>query len=649
MAQSNILVRLSGRKRDCHMATSDGNTKGAAPYISWRRRSLTSLRRRLSPGLRPVFPSSKAPRRDLDATSGPPMVTGKKSNNREVLNNNDNYSDTTELPTPYTKPVELIRQEEYPHMNQGTYLDHSGATIPALSTLHRTTALLTTNLYGNPHSANAPAARSGAALDAVRRAALAFFGADPAHFDLVFVANATAGIKLVGDAFRDLGGLVVGGAGGGAGGGKGGGGGGGGFWYGYHAEAHTSLVGVRELTGGGGHYCFGGGDAEVERWLDAESDFGTGSGAEMGRASSLGLVAWPGQSNLTGRRLPVARWARRVRGLARRGRGDTYSLLDAAALAMTSGLGEVFADPEAAPDFVCVSFYKIFGFPDLGGLVVRKESGHILALRKYFGGGTVSIVSTVGGAWHLPKGLEAGAAATAGEEHGGALHEGLEDGTLPFHSILALGEAINVHAELYGSMENISTHTTALMRRMYVGMRGLRYGNGQPLCKIYGGELVGEAFGDARLQGATVAFNLFRPDGGYESYATVERLANDRGVYVRSGGICCPGGLFTALQYEPWQLHRARSAGHHCGPDGIGLINELPTGVVRASLGAMSTLHDVDRFLSFLHETFVARADSAYASSDGNDSVMSDQLKHRSTVSAERCEKDSEGAACSSL
>jgi len=30
-------------------------------------------------------------------------------------------------------------------------------------------------------------------------------------------------------------------------------------------------------------------------------------------------------------------------------------------------------------------------------------------------------------------------------------------------------------------------------------------------------------------------------------------------------GICCPGGMFTALQYEPWQLRRARSAGHHCG------------------------------------------------------------------------------------
>lgn len=176
--------------------------------------------------------------------------------------------------------------------------------------------------------------------------------------------------------------------------------GGGGFWYGYHGEAHTSLVGVRELAKGGGG-CFGG-DGEVEAWLDGTGTVECGGeGWEKGRASRLGLFAYPGQSNLTGRRLPLD-WAGRLRAAQRRGRlRDTYCLLDAAALAMTTSMAPVFADPEAAPDFVCVSFYKIFGFPDLGGLVVRKDSGHILALRKYFGGGTVSMVSAVGGAWYV--------------------------------------------------------------------------------------------------------------------------------------------------------------------------------------------------------------------------------------------------------
>ncbi len=75
---------------------------------------------------------------------------------------------------------------------------------------------------------------------------LRFFNADPNEFDVVFVANATAAIKLVAEAFRDH----VGG-----------------FRYWYHAEAHTSLVGVRELATRGS-VCFGG-DELVEGWLDS--------------------------------------------------------------------------------------------------------------------------------------------------------------------------------------------------------------------------------------------------------------------------------------------------------------------------------------------------------------------------------------------
>jgi hypothetical protein len=61
----------------------------------------------------------------------------------------------------------------------------------------------------------------------------------------------------------------------------------------------------------------------------------------------------------------------------------------------------------------------------------------------------------------------------------------------------------------------------------------------------------------------------------------------------------------------------------------------------------MSTVHDVDRFLSFLHDTFVARVDSAYASSEGNDSVMSDQHEPRGTASAEQHEFVPERSSCS--
>jgi molybdenum cofactor sulfurtransferase len=84
---------------------------------------------------------------------------------------------------------------------------------------------MTSNLFGNPHSASASSQLSTSRIEDIRLRALRFFNADPAEFDLVFVANATAGIKLIADALRAAPD---------------------GFDYAYHQASHTSLVGVRE-------------------------------------------------------------------------------------------------------------------------------------------------------------------------------------------------------------------------------------------------------------------------------------------------------------------------------------------------------------------------------------------------------------------
>lgn len=118
----------------------------------------------------------------------------------------------------------------------------------------------------------------------MRRKALEFFKADPREFDLVFVANATAAIKLVGECFYDcaLSQKTV-------------------FWYGYHNDAHTSLVGVRGYSDVS--RCFKN-DEDVDAWI--EHGGMNENGHEDGYGSArLGLFAYPGQSNMNGRRLPV--------------------------------------------------------------------------------------------------------------------------------------------------------------------------------------------------------------------------------------------------------------------------------------------------------------------------------------------------------
>ncbi|PMD32101.1 PLP-dependent transferase [Hyaloscypha variabilis F] len=489
----------------------------------------------------------------------------------------------------YNTDVEEFQDIEYPMLQGSTYLDHGGATIYAKSLVDTFAADLVSNLYGNPHSANAPAKLSGQLVDETREKTLRFLGADPEHFDLVFVANATAAIKLVMESFKDLSTtnkLVEGDEGG--------------FRYFYHIDCHNSVIGVRETTDDD-HYCFRD-DAEVEQWLDGKTSQNEGS--------KLGLFAYPGQSNMTGRRLPLS-WPGMLRRSSHISHQDTYSLLDAAALATSYPLHKVFSNPESAPDFTSLSFYKIFGYPDLGALIVRKASGRILQWgRKYFGGGTVDAVTVLGKKPFF--------------KNRGVLHESLEDGTLPFHNIIALNAAIDTHERIYGPdpMTTISRHTSFLGKMLYDRMSALVHPNGVPVCKIY--TSTQSTYGDSTTQGATIAFNVVLADGTFAPYTSVvETLADERKIYVRSGQLCNPGGIASNLGYNTWHLKRLVANGHRCGAAHITnteIVNGKPTGVVRVSLGAMTTIANIDSLITFLEEEFIQKnTQPLEATSDSQD------------------------------
>ncbi|KAI9776706.1 MAG: hypothetical protein M1839_009433 [Geoglossum umbratile] len=485
----------------------------------------------------------------------------------------------------YNQSVEEFRDREYPMLEGKTYLDHAGTTLYARSLIEMFSDDLISNLYGNPHSASTPAELSSSRIEKVRERTLRFFKADPEEFDLVFVANATAGIKLVTECFRDLEaapGIDDEGADS-----KGRSPKADGFWFGYHRDSHTSVIGVRELTDNH-HRCFRN-DAEVEKWLTDAADGGAGDAVATGEGR-LGLFAYPGQSNMTGRRLPLS-WPGRLRRSPHPAHRNTYSLLDAAALASTTPID--LSDADAAPDFTVLSFYKMFGFPDLGALIIRRESGHILQWRKYFGGGTVEMVVCIKDAWHSKK--------TA------SMHDQLEDGTLPFHNIAALGMAMEVHKRLFGSMESISRHTAHLGKKMYDGLSALQHANGRPVCRIYKEDNC--SYSDYKTQGATVAFNIQNAKGELVVYSEVERLADARDIYLRAGGLCNPGGVATYLGFAPWQMKRSFSAGHRCGneAEGTEIVSGQPTGMVRVSMGAMSTMADVTAFIDFVGEIFVEK------------------------------------------
>ncbi|MDI1491021.1 MAG: hypothetical protein OHK93_002226 [Ramalina farinacea] len=405
----------------------------------------------------------------------------------------------------YDIDLEDIRLSEYP-MTDTTYLDHAGTTLYSKSLIEAFATEMTSNLLGNPHSASSAAQLSSRRVDDVRLRMLHFFNADPEHFDLVFVANATAGMKLVMDAFREQEQ---------------------GFWYGYHKDAHTSLHGK-----------------------------------------------------------------------------NTYSLLDAAALVSTCPLD--LGNAALAPDYTVLSFYKIFGFPDLGALIVRKAAAEPLLKRSYFGGGTVDMVTVGQGGWHIKK--------------QGHLHQQLEDGTLPIHNIMALDSALQVHKRLYKSLRCVASHTMALAEEVYQQLSSFRHFNGTHVCEIY--KDPASSYADSTTQGPIISFNFRNSSGHFVSNAEVEKLATIRNIQIRTGGLCNPGGIASSLELTSQDFRRNFSAGVRCGQGGL-IIGGKPTGVIRVSLGAMSNLEDITTFVDFVREFFVEARPKEPPAADVNGSIGS--------------------------
>ena len=99
--------------------------------------------------------------------------------------------------------VDTMRARDYSRLDalDQTYLDYTGGGLYAESQLREHHELLRAGLFGNPHSSNPASRTSTQFADAARRAILAFVNASPDDYTVVFTANASGALKLVGEAF----------------------------------------------------------------------------------------------------------------------------------------------------------------------------------------------------------------------------------------------------------------------------------------------------------------------------------------------------------------------------------------------------------------------------------------------------------------
>ena len=113
------------------------------------------------------------------------------------------------------------------------------------------------------------------------------------------------------------------------------------------------------------------------------------TGESSKEQTTFSLFAFPAECNFSGQKLDFS-WTGRVQAGALNELlgcgGDTrwMVLLDAAKHVSTSPLR---LDGEHRPDFVTLSFYKMFGYPTgLGALLIRRESAACLEKKTFAGG-----------------------------------------------------------------------------------------------------------------------------------------------------------------------------------------------------------------------------------------------------------------------
>ena len=223
------------------------------------------------------------------------------------------------------------------------------------------------------------------------------------------------------------------------------------------------------------------------------------------------------------------------------------------------------------PDFVAISFYKMFGYPTgLGALIARRPALERLR-RPWFSGGTV-VAANIQGEMVVPL----------------SGHALFEDGTVNYLGIPAVEIGLR-HLERIG-IDAISRRVEDLGTWLLEALQRLRHSDGSPATRVYG-----PTTWDRR--GGTIAFNFLHPDGRVVDERFVDRVAAAHSISVRTGCFCNSGAGETAFSLSSDTLIGAEFGDTMILDDYLRLIGMPTGGAVRVSLGLATNFADVYRFM----------------------------------------------------
>lgn len=443
---------------------------------------------------------------------------------------------------PTTHIIDDLRANEYARLDIGghIYLDYTGGGLYAESQLRRHAKLLAEHVFGNPHSSNPTSLAATQLVEHAREYVLKFFNADPDEYLAIFTSNASGALKLVGESYPFPRGRYL-----------------------LTFDNHNSVNGIREFAHVRG--------AEVtyipialpEMRVD-ESQLSR----ELARPSKKGhnLFAYPAQSNFSSVQHPLD-WIEKAH------KHGWDVLLDAAAFVPTNKL-----DLSAVkPDFVPISFYKMFGYPTgLGALIARKEALAKLS-RPWFAGGTITVASVQGDKYYMANGASA-----------------FEDGTIDYLNIPAVEIGLK-HIESIG-YDVIHERVRALTGWLLANLTSMKHSNGMRLVHVYGPTTIDE-------RGGAVSVNFYDPNNNALDHRFIEQQANEANISLRTGCFCNPGAGEVALEISRLELDVCfTQPGHEdrlTVDDFRSCIDGKSTGAVRISVGMVSNFNDIQGFLAF--------------------------------------------------
>ena len=432
---------------------------------------------------------------------------------------------------------EQLRHLEYATLDEQhqTYLDFTGGNLYAASQIKAHAQFLLNNTLGNPHSTNPTSKLATILVENTRAAVLQFFNANDYH--CIFTANASGALKIVGESypFNEKSTFML------------------------LSDNHNSVNGIREFCKSkGGNTVY----VPVQHHdFEINAAFLQSELASIPSANN-NLFAFPAQSNVSGvkHNLEWIEYAQ-TQGF------DV--LLDAAAFVPSSKLDlSVYK-----PDFVAVSFYKIFGYPTGIGCLLVKKSSFSKLIKPWFAGGTVSLVAVQSQNKFLADGPER-----------------FEDGTLNYNMIPAVAIGLEYINKI--GIDNITRRVVSLAEYLAAGLKNLTHSNGTQLVKIFGPETF-------EHRGGTLIMNFFDIHGAPFTFEEVEQLANQHNISIRTGCFCNPGideinNNINADELSGFFLQHDKGNYH----DIMHYLGKL-RGAARVSVGIASVQRDLDTFIRF--------------------------------------------------